>query len=169
VGLTSQSDVESATAQVGSLQAQLPQFDAQIAQAMNGLAVFDRERAGGSGCRSWRWRERCRRCRPSVPIGLPSTLARRRPDIRRAESDLHAATAEIGVAVAQITRMYPLTGSVGDACATGEISCALVEFCSGRVGPSISLPIFEGGALRANVRIAKAQAGRRRCSIARRC
>ena len=40
VGLTSQSDVESATAQVGSLQAQLPQFDAEIAQAMNGLAVL---------------------------------------------------------------------------------------------------------------------------------
>jgi hypothetical protein len=39
VGLTTQSDVQSATAQVGGLQAQLPQFDAQIAQAMNGLAV----------------------------------------------------------------------------------------------------------------------------------
>ena len=40
VGLTSESDVQSATAQVGSLQAQLPQFDAQIVQAMNGLAVL---------------------------------------------------------------------------------------------------------------------------------
>jgi multidrug efflux system outer membrane protein len=50
VGLTSQSDVESATAQVGSLQAQLPQFDAQIAQAMNGLAVLTGSAPGDAGC-----------------------------------------------------------------------------------------------------------------------
>jgi multidrug efflux system outer membrane protein len=95
---------------------------------------------------------------PSVPIGLPSTLARRRPDIRRAESDLHTATAEIGVAVAQMYPDVSLTGTVG----TRAIQAKYLAHWSSlfwSVGPSISLPIFEGGALRANVRIAKAQAG----------
>src|SRR5471032_3308807 len=157
VGLTSQSDVESATAQVGSLQAQLPQFDAQIAQAMNGLAVLtgsvpeelDAELEAPGAVPP---------VPPSVPIGLPSTLARRRPDIRRAESDLHAATAEIGVAVAQMYPDVSLTGSVGTR-ATQAKYLAHWSSLFWSVGPSISLPIFEGGALRANVRIAKAQAG----------
>ena len=38
---------------------------------------------------------------PSVPVGLPADLLRRRPDVREAEDNLHEATAEIGVAVAQ--------------------------------------------------------------------
>ena len=167
VGLTSQSDVQSATAQVGSLQAQLPQFDAQIAQAMNGLAVLTGNAPGALDA-ELETPGAVPPVPPSVPIGLPSTLARRRPDIRRAESDLHAATAEIGVAVAQMYPDVSLTGNVGTRASEAKY---LARWSSlfWTVGPSISLPIFEGGALRANVRIAKAQAGRRRCSIARRC
>jgi outer membrane protein, multidrug efflux system len=157
VGLTSQSDVESATAQVGSLQAQLPQFDAQIAQAMNGLAVLTGSVPGELDA-ELEAPGAVPPVPPSVPIGLPSTLARRRPDIRRAESDLHAATAEIGVAVAQMYPDVSLTGSVGTR-ATQAKYLAHWSSLFWSVGPSISLPIFEGGALRANVRIAKAQAG----------
>jgi outer membrane protein, multidrug efflux system len=157
VGLTSQSDVESATAQVGSLQAQLPQFDAQIAQAMNGLAVLTGSVPGELDA-ELEAPGAVPPVPPSVPIGLPSTLARRRPDIRRAESDLHAATAEIGVAVAQMYPDVSLTGSVGTR-ATQVKYLAHWSSLFWSVGPSISLPIFEGGALRANVRIAKAQAG----------
>jgi multidrug efflux system outer membrane protein len=157
VGLTSQSDVESATAQVGSLQAQLPQFDAQIAQAMNSLAVLIGTAPGALDA-ELEAEGAVPPVPPSVPIGLPSALARRRPDIRRAESDLHAATAEIGVAVAQMYPDVSLTGSVG----TRALQAKYLAHWSSlfwSVGPSISLPIFEGGALRANVRIAKAQAG----------
>ncbi|MFT4433363.1 efflux transporter outer membrane subunit [Caballeronia sp. 15715] len=157
VGLTSQSDVESATAQMGSLQAQLPQFDAQIAQAMNGLAVLTGN-APGTLDAELETQGAIPPVPPSVPIGLPSTLARRRPDIRRAESDLHAATAEIGVAVAQMYPDVSLTGNVGMRASEAKY---LARWSSlfWTIGPSISLPIFEGGALRANVRIAKAQAG----------
>jgi len=157
VGLTSQSDVESATAQVGSLQAQLPQFDAQIAQAMNGLAVLTGS-APGALDEELEAPGAVPPVPPSVPVGLPSTLARRRPDIRRAESDLHAATAEIGVAVAQMYPDVSLTGTIGTR-ATQAKYLAHWSSLFWTVGPSISLPIFEGGALRANVRIAKAQAG----------
>ena len=157
VGLTSQSDVESATAQAGSLQAQLPQFDAQIAQAMNGLAVLTGSAPGALDA-ELEAPGAVPPVPPSVPIGLPSTLARRRPDIRRAESDLHAATAEIGVAVAQMYPDVSLTGNVGTR-ATQAKYLARWSSLFWTVGPSISLPIFEGGALRENVRIAKAQAG----------
>jgi multidrug efflux system outer membrane protein len=157
VGLTSQSDVESATAQVGSLQAQLPQFDAQIAQAMNGLAVLTGS-APGALDEELEAPGAVPPVPPSVPVGLPSTLARRRPDIRRAESDLHAATAEIGVAVAQMYPDVSLTGTIGTR-ATQAKYLAHWSSLFWTAGPSISLPIFEGGALRANVRIAKAQAG----------
>jgi multidrug efflux system outer membrane protein len=157
VGLTSQSDVESATAQVGSLQAQLPQFDAQIAQSMNGLAVLTGSPPGALD-EELEAPGAVPPVPPSVPIGLPSTLARRRPDIRHAESDLHAATAEIGVAVAQMYPDVSLTGTIGTR-ATQAKYLAHWSSLFWSVGPSISLPIFEGGALRANVRIAKAQAG----------
>jgi outer membrane protein, multidrug efflux system len=160
VGLTSQQDVQSASAQVGTLQAQLPTLDAQIAQAMNGLAVLtgappgtlDAELTDADGSAM------VPPVPPEVPVGLPSTLARRRPDIRRAEAQLHAATAEVGVAVAQLYPDISLTGQVGTR-ATKARYLAHWSSLFWSVGPSISLPIFEGGALRANVRVAKAQAG----------
>ena len=46
-------------------------------------------------------------------MGLPSDLLRRRPDIRRAEAQLHAATARIGVAIADLFPRFNLTGSLG--------------------------------------------------------
>lgn len=160
VGLTSQQDVQSASAQVGTLQAQLPTLDAQIAQAMNGLAVLsgsppgtlDAELADTTGSAA------VPPVPPTVPVGLPSTLARRRPDIRRAEAQLHAATAEVGVAVAQLYPDISLTGQVGMRASKASY---LAHWSSlfWSVGPSISLPIFEGGQLRANVRVAKAEAG----------
>jgi NodT family efflux transporter outer membrane factor (OMF) lipoprotein len=158
VGLTSQADVQSATAQLGSLQAQLPGLDAQIAQTMNGLAVLtgaapgtlDAElSASGAGV--------VPPVPPAVPVGLPSALARRRPDIRRAEAQLHAATAEVGVAVAQLYPDVSLTGQIGTR-ATSARYLAHWSSLFWSVGPSISLPIFQGGALRANVEIANAQA-----------
>lgn len=156
VGLTSQTDVQSATAQVGSLQAQLPQFDAQIAQAMNGLAVLTGNPPGSLDA-ELEAPGAVPPVPPNVPVGLPSTLARRRPDIRRAEAQLHSATAEVGVAVAQMYPDISLTGSVGTRATKAKY---LAEWSSlfWSVGPSISLPIFQGGALQANVRIAKAQA-----------
>jgi outer membrane protein, multidrug efflux system len=160
VGLTSQQDVQSASAQVGTLQAQLPSLDAQIAQAMNGLSVLtgsppgtlDAELIDKNGTAV------VPPVPPTVPVGLPSTLARRRPDIRRAEAQLHAATAEVGVAVAQLYPDISLTGQVGMRASKADY---LAHWSSlfWSVGPSISLPIFEGGQLRANVRVAKSEAG----------
>ena len=48
-----------------------------------------------------------------MPLGIPSELARRRPDIRAAETQLHAATANIGVAVGAFYPTVQLNGTVG--------------------------------------------------------
>jgi multidrug efflux system outer membrane protein len=156
VGLTSQTDVQSATAQVGSLQSQLPQFDAQIAQSMNGLAVLVGSPPGALDA-ELQTLAAVPPVPPLVPIGLPSTLARRRPDIREAEANLHSATAEIGVAVAQMYPDISLTGQVGTR-ATRASYLAHWSSLFWSWGPSVSLPIFEGGALRANVKISKVEA-----------
>jgi NodT family efflux transporter outer membrane factor (OMF) lipoprotein len=82
-----------------------------------------------------------------VPVGLPGTLIRRRPDIREAEARLHQATAQTGVAVADFYPDVTLNGTVGvDSLHLSNLfNLASTAFV---VGPSISIPIFEGGRLR---------------------
>ena len=93
---------------------------------------------------------------PTVPIGLPSELARRRPDVREAEARLHAATAETGVAVADFYPDVRLTGQVG----TQALQFPqLFNLMSGMymVGPTIDVPIFEGNRLRATLRLRRSE------------
>ncbi|MDR1163979.1 MAG: efflux transporter outer membrane subunit [Candidatus Accumulibacter sp.] len=83
---------------------------------------------------------------PKVPVGLPSELARRRPDIRRAEENLHAATASIGVAQANFYPSITLTGTLG----LQAFDRRDLGFWDSRwfaAGPSVSLPLFQGGRL----------------------
>lgn len=92
-----------------------------------------------------------------IPLGLPSDLLRRRPDIRRAERQVAAATARIGVATAELFPKFSLIGLVG----LQSIS-ASDFFTSGSryfgVGPSISWRLFEGGRLRAGIAVQDAVA-----------
>jgi len=93
---------------------------------------------------------------PRVPIGVPSELARRRPDIRQAEAQLHAATADIGVAVADFYPKITLSGSIG----LQALKAKDLGNWSARqygLGPTISLPIFEGGRLRATLALRKVE------------
>jgi outer membrane protein, multidrug efflux system len=89
---------------------------------------------------------------PQVPVGLPSELLRRRPDVRQAEAQLHAATAQIGVAKADYFPQFSLTGSINyqnDLVRT--LFAGSSRFWS--VGPSVTWNIFQGGAISANVRL----------------
>jgi NodT family efflux transporter outer membrane factor (OMF) lipoprotein len=84
---------------------------------------------------------------PRVPVGLPGELARRRPDIRLAEAQLHAATADVGVAVANFYPTFTLSGS---AAIQGVQFANLADWGHAHtyaIGPSLTLPIFEGGRL----------------------
>lgn len=93
---------------------------------------------------------------PQVPAGLPTDLLRRRPDIREAEARLHEATAETGVAVASFYPDVSLTGGVGtEGLQFGNLFGLPSRAFS--IGPSIDLPIFEGGRLRGTLTLRKAQ------------
>jgi outer membrane protein TolC len=144
VGLASDIDVKSATAQLVQTEAQLPQYDQQIAQALNALAYLVGEAPGALEA-ELATPAAVPPVPPAVPLGLPSTLARRRPDIRRAEANLHAATANVGVAVAQFYPDVSLSGQAGTR-ATNASDLSRWSHLFYSFGPSISLPIFEGGA-----------------------
>ncbi|OYV36568.1 MAG: RND transporter, partial [Acidocella sp. 20-61-6] len=93
---------------------------------------------------------------PRVPVGLPAQLLRRRPDVREAEAKLHQATAEVGVAVAQFFPDLTLSGSVSlQALQFKNLNeLAAITYAA---GPNISLPIFEGGQLRGQLKLRKAE------------
>jgi NodT family efflux transporter outer membrane factor (OMF) lipoprotein len=99
----------------------------------------------------------------SVPLGLTSELARRRPDILRAEAQLHAATAAIGVAKADFYPRVGLKGRFGfEAFDSGDLASWDSRFFS--VGPTVYLPIFEGGRL--TQRLALNEAGQKAAALA---
>ena len=90
-----------------------------------------------------------------VPIGLPSGLLRRRPDVRMAERQLAAATANVGVAVANLFPQFSLTGSLGlQSVNTNNLLNYGSRYYS--IGPSVSWPIFDAGKLRAQVQVQNA-------------
>jgi multidrug efflux system outer membrane protein len=91
-----------------------------------------------------------------VPVGLPAELLRRRPDIRRAERQLAAATARIGVAEADLYPKLSLTGSIGlESLQLADLARGASRFWA--VGPTLSWPIFDAGKIRANIAVQDAR------------
>lgn len=91
--------------------------------------------------------------RGRVNSGIPADLIRNRPDIRSAERTLAAATAQIGVAEAQLFPTITLSGAISPSYVhTSSRSGGLTTWS---FGPTLTLPIFDGGALRANVKTAE--------------
>ncbi|HEX2861396.1 MAG TPA: efflux transporter outer membrane subunit [Lacunisphaera sp.] len=87
---------------------------------------------------------------PAIPAGIPSALLERRPDIAAAEAALAAANARIGVAKAAFFPAISLTGSAGYA--SGDLDVLFnSDSLTWSIGPSLYLPIFQGGRNRANL------------------
>jgi len=94
--------------------------------------------------------------RRSINAGVPADLIRNRPDIRKAERELAAAVAEIGVAEAQLYPSITLGGSISPQwISTKSLAGSLTSWS---FGPSLTLPILDGGRLKANVDIAESSA-----------
>ena len=141
-GETSNLDVESASAEVATTAAQLPALQDQETRLINGLSLLLQLEPGAL-------EQELGTAKPQpdnpkfVPIGLPSDLAKRRPDIRRAEAALHAATANIGVATAELYPKLVLSGSIGlQAIRFGNLSDWGSKFYN--FGPALSIPVFNG-------------------------
>jgi NodT family efflux transporter outer membrane factor (OMF) lipoprotein len=142
-GLTTHIDVSNATAEASATRAELPAFGFQITENINQLSKLLarepealREELGTPAPV------------PSVPrdvaIGLPAELARRRPDIREAEANLHAATAEIGVAVADLFPRLTLSAMGGfQSESTGNLLSWASRF--GSFGAALDLPVLDRG------------------------
>jgi len=145
-GVATTLDVAQARAQQATIAATLPPMRIQEAELINaiGLLLGDAPRALEAELHRSQILPRVPR---KVPVGLPGTLIRRRPDVREAEARLHEATAQTGVAVASFYPDVTLNGaaSVESLRLTNLFSPTSAAFS---VGPSISLPIFAGGQLR---------------------
>ncbi len=96
---------------------------------------------------------------PEVPVGLPSSLLARRPDISQAEQNLISANAQIGVAKAAFFPQISLTGTGGGAVGRSTVFSSIVNSNIGTWGGTAQLtqPIFEAGRLRGNLRSAESQ------------
>jgi multidrug efflux system outer membrane protein len=152
-GSTSLLDVRQAEQLVFTASAEIPLLEQQIEQQENFLSILLGQNPGDIP-RGQTLTEQ--RQPPEVPPGLPSSLLERRPDIQQAESQLVAANAEIGVARSAYFPQISLSG------AGGFQSSALTSLFTGPAGAwsfgaSLAQPIFTGGRLRSEVRLAEAR------------
>jgi NodT family efflux transporter outer membrane factor (OMF) lipoprotein len=154
-GLTTDLDVANAAAQVATTASQVPALQAQSRQLINAIALLLGQAPNALEA-ELSTPEAIPPVPPRIPIGLPSELARRRPDIRRAEAQLHSATADVGVAVADFYPRVTLSGSFAIQ-ATQFKNLGSWEANTYGIGPSLSLPIFQGGRLRRTLELRKAE------------
>lgn len=154
-GLVTHLDVVAQQAALAQARARLTELEQREAQLLDQLALLLAQEPG-----ALRAELSAATPQPSPPaaltVGIPSELARRRPDIRAAEARLQAATAEIGIAVADL---YPRITLVGGFLAESLRAGDLTEWGARQwsIGPSLSLPIFDGGRRRAVVELRKLQ------------
>jgi outer membrane protein, multidrug efflux system len=154
-GLSPELDVQRAAAQVATTASAIPTLEFQAKQAMHALGVL-------LGAPPMALQDELGPAAPiprapaQVAVGLPSDLLLRRPDIAISERQLAAATAEIGVATADLFPRFILTGVGG---LESIHASDLFEWGSrfGSIGPGVTWPVFQGGAIRANIAVQNAR------------
>jgi NodT family efflux transporter outer membrane factor (OMF) lipoprotein len=153
-GFVSGLDVANARAQSAATSSQIPVLESQARDAIHTLSVLlasepnallgelEIERAIAP-------------LPPQVPVGMPSDLLRRRPDIRRSEARIHAATARIGIATADLFPRFTLTGSLSF---SGDSLSSMADWGSRvwSVGPGMQWLIFDAGRIRWNIEARRA-------------
>ncbi|HVP29299.1 MAG TPA: efflux transporter outer membrane subunit [Myxococcota bacterium] len=151
-GGTSELDVKQAETQLRDTEATIPQLEIQLRQAVDSLCVLlglpPQELAALIGSGGGMVPE----VPPSVAVGLPAELLRRRPDVRAAELSAAAQSARIGVAAAELLPAFTISGSVGLSAEKAK------DFFTGRSfeavgGPSFSWPVLNYGRLVNDVRL----------------
>lgn len=154
-GLNSELDTVRASALLSGTESQLPLLEAAILTAAHRLSVLTGQAPGAL-------RDQLETTGPiptapaTIPVGLPSELLLRRPDIRAAERELAAATARIGVAVADLYPKFNLTGSLSGK--DGDLGSLLSGGARAwSIGPSVNWPILQGGRIRANIEVQNAR------------
>ncbi len=154
-GLASMTEVAQTQAQSAAMQAQLPNYEALVKQAIHALSVLLGKEPGALVIRLDQ-----QGSIPTVPanvIGgnLPSELLKRRPDIRRAERKLAVANASVGVAVADLYPKINLAAFIG--LQNSRISDFTPIGKSWSTASSLTMPVFNWGKLTANIKSKKSQ------------
>ena len=153
IGAKSLSDVLVIRTQVATVRAQLPTLRQQLARTQTQLAVYLGQFPAEASLAALDLDGF--KLPQEVPVTLPSELVRQRPDIRAAESQLHQATAQVGVATANLLPQITLSGSLGSqALNTGDLFAGGTKAWS--IGAGLLQPLFHGGTLRAEKRAAEA-------------
>jgi multidrug efflux system outer membrane protein len=155
-GLATDLDVARAQAQVNSTESAIPTLETSLKQSIHRLGVLLGEPPEAL-------LEELSKEGPipppvtnAVPVGLPSELLRRRPDVRRAERQFAAATARIGVATADLFPRFSLTGTLGLESQKFK-DLARGDSFFWNIGPSVSWPILDAGKITSNIRVQKAR------------
>lgn len=148
-GISDDLAVQQARYNLENTRSQIPPLRTSLEGAMNRIAVLLGEQPGAVHA----YLEESRDI-PLVPrsvaVGVPAEMVRRRPDVRKAERELAAETARVGVAVANLYPKFTITGSIGlESISTGNLLKWGSRTLS--IGPGVTLPIFHGGALRQKV------------------
>ncbi len=152
LGAVSRSDVLAQQTQVANTRTFLPPLEKSLAQTRHLLAVLAGKLPSEAVLPEFRLVEL--QLPQELPVSLPSSLVRQRPDVRAAESLLHQASAQVGVATASMFPQLTLTGSYGV-----ESNKSSNLFSSGTpaiwsIGAALLQPIFHGGELSAKRRAA---------------
>ena len=151
LGGAARSDVLAQEAQLAQTKATLPPLEKELAQTRDQLAVLTGRFPGDAALPEFRLEDL--QLPRELPVSLPSSLARQRPDIRASEGLLHAASANIGVATANLYPRITLTASLGSsALRLEDLFSPGTSIWS--VGAGLLQPIFHGGELLAKRRAA---------------
>jgi multidrug efflux system outer membrane protein len=164
-GVGTSLDVLQARQVLDTANTQIPDLERQIGQTEDAINILLGNYPQGvprgivlgtASPNGWQWSETLP---PQLPAGLPSALLERRPDIRQVEQNLVAANANIGVAKAMFFPQISLLGSGGGAWGHSAFlgSTIPAPLGVGSYAASAMQPIFQGGALRNNLRYAKSQ------------
>ncbi len=154
-GLSPALDAMKARADLALLRGSRPPLEAAIAAGGYRLAVLTGAAPGALDATLAAPRALPERERP-VPLALPSTLLSRRPDVKRSEAEVLAANERVGAARADLLPKFYLSGLL----ARAEEDNGGVSFGPGllySIGPTLRLPLFDGGRLRARIEIADAR------------
>lgn len=152
-GAKSQGDVLFAQSQVATARAQLPALRKALAQTQTQLAVYLGRFPSQTELEALDLDDLT--LPTDLPVSLPSSLVRQRPDIRAAEAQLHAASAQVGIATANLYPNISLSASYGSQ-SFDSSNLFGKSAAAWSLGLNLLQPIFRGGTLRAQKRASEA-------------
>lgn len=157
-GLSDELAVQQARYNLESTRSQIPSLNTELEKAKNSIAVLIGVKPGDVH-QVLSQTEPIPVASPTIAVGVPADVIRRRPDVRQAEQELAAQTAQIGVTTSELYPKFTLNGSIGVEASSinrliSNVSSPGTRILSG--GPKVSWALFDAGAIRQNIKVQSA-------------